>query len=36
MFLCNIGVRQDKNLLPLQFAIFVRELEKFMSQSVNG
>ncbi len=35
-FLCRKGVRQGDNLSPLLFAVFLHDLESFMSKKYNG
>ena len=32
----NVGVRQDENLSPVLFAIFLNDLVEFMSHAYNG
>ena len=36
LFPCNIGVRQDENLSPILFAIYLNDFEYFISRDYSG
>ena len=36
MFNCEIGVRQGENLSPLLFALYLNDLQEFLSHAYNG
>ena len=36
MFNCGIGVRQGENLSPLLFALYLNDLQEFLSHAYNG
>ena len=35
-FTCNVGVRQDENLSPLLFAIYLNDFESYVSRHYKG
>ena len=36
LFECNIGVRQGENLSPLLFALYLNDLQEFLSKAYDG